>query len=429
MTNWLYLIGVLFSLIGLALVSGIEAALVSISPLRVRQLVEQGGHAAAVLVQRLTERTEDLLIGQAVAVNVFLLLAATLTTVKVHDWGWGAIVWANLLVFLALLVFGIILPKTFCIEYAEQVALRTAPLAAALAWLLTPAVALLNAISLALLHLLTALHVLPGVVRAAPPAAYSEEDLKDLITAGEQSGEVETTEREMLHGAIEFAETSADEVMVPRTELVALPIDSTLEEAIGAFMESGHSRLPVYRENADDILGVLYIKDLLIRLKLAEDTNNPPPAIGDLLRPAYFVPESKKSDELLRELQRRRVHLAIVVDEYGGTAGIITIEDLLEEIVGDIIDEYDVEQEDVTQLPDGTAMVSGQTSLDEIADVFDIEIPETEAETISGLITEILGRIPEVNDRVVVSAVAFTVMTVAHNRAEQLHVVAVPPAG
>jgi CBS domain containing-hemolysin-like protein len=213
--------------------------------------------------------------------------------------------------------------------------------------------------------------------------------------------------------------------MVPRTDLVALSVDDSLEEAVDTFTQTGHSRIPVYEETIDDILGILFIKDILFRLR----TESTPPSIRELLRPAYFVPESKKSDELLRELQRKRVHMAVVVDEYGGTAGIVTIEDLLEEIVGDIIDEYDKERLDVVEMPDGTVLVDGRASLDKIQETFDIEIPEetTEAETISGLVTEHLGRIPEVGDRVVVEGIAFTVIEIYHNRAERLRAVALPP--
>lgn len=424
MFTWLEILGVVFSVIGLAVISLIETALVSVNPVRLRQLVEQG-HPTAPLVQRLHERAQELLIGLVVAINIFVLLAANLTTVMARAWGAGAVVWGNLLVLLLMLVFGEIVPKTLSVEYSEHVALRTARIAAAVDWLLSPIVAVLTVISTALLRMLTAVRLLPGGVHPVP-TAYSEEDIKDLVTAGEQSGEVKATEREMIHGVIEFAETTAREVMVPRTDLVAMPVDITLEEAIQTYMDSGHSRIPVYEEDTDNILGLLYIKDLLIRLKIANDTGGTLPAIAEMLRPAYFVPESKKIDELLREMQRRRVHMAIVVDEYGGTAGIITIEDLLEEIVGDIIDEYDVERQEIIEQPDGSAIVSGQTSLDKIHDTFDIPIPDTEAETISGLITEILGHIPEVGDETVINGVVFTVSEVAHNRAERLHAVVLP---
>ncbi len=426
-TGW-YILGIVLSGVALAAISLMEAALVSVNRLRVRQLSEDG-HATAPLVARLIDAPQELLIAFIVLINSFVLLAANLTTALIHALGWSeaAVVWMNLLVLLTLLLFCEIVPKTVSVVFAEVIALRTARLVYVITLVLIPFSLLLNGISKGLLRLLVFLRILTGRVDAVP-TAYSEEDIKDIITAGEQSGEVEASEREMIHGVIEFAGTTAREIMVPRTDLVTLEVDDTLETAVDAFMGSGHSRIPVYAETIDDIQGILYLKDILLRLQETAE-GAPPPAIAELLRPAYFVPESKKSDDLLRELQRRHVHIAIVVDEYGGTAGIVTIEDLLEEIVGDIIDEYDTERQEVTTAPDGTILVDGRASLDKIEETFDIEIDEeeTEAETISGLVTEILGRIPEVNDRVVIEGVQFTVQQVCHNRAESLQAVVLPP--
>lgn len=422
---WFEIVGVVLAALGLAVVSLVEAAMVSVSRVRLHQLIEQD-HPTAPLVLELTANPQQLLGGLVILINIFVLLAANLTTraalhVRLTE---GQLVWVNLGVLIILLVFAEITPKTLSVHFAEGIALRTARFAVLLNRLLAPLANLLTAISFVILRLLTAIRLLPGRVQAVP-TAFSEEDIKQLITAGEQSGEVEAAEREMIHGVIEFAETSADEIMVPRTDLVALADDTTLEEAISEFLTSGHSRIPVYRENADNILGILYIKDLLIQLHAAGDTGSAPP-ITQLLRPAYFVPESKKSDELLREMQRKHVHLAVVVDEYGGTAGIITIEDLLEEIVGEIVDEYDHERQDVVVLPDGIALVSGRASLEKVEESFDLTVPETEAETISGLVTDLLGRIPELGDQVVVGGVRFTVLEVAHNRIERLRAEVLP---
>jgi CBS domain containing-hemolysin-like protein len=416
------LIGVVLAALGLFGVSLTEAALVSLSPTRLRQLLAQG-HPAAQIVARLTARPQDLLSGLVVMNNICVILAANLTTAAtLARWGEGAVVWTNLGMLLILLVFGEVIPKTLSVHFAEGIALRTARMAEIGNLVLMPLILVLRVISSGILRVLLALRVLPGRLHAVP-IAFSEEDIKQIITAGEQSGEVEASEREMIHGVIEFAETAAYQIMVPRTDLVALPDDAPMAETIDTFVASGHSRIPVYHENADYILGVLYIKDLLTSLHQAGAEVD----IVALARPAYFVPESKKSDELLREMQRRRVHLAVVVDEYGGTAGIITIEDLLEEIVGDIIDEYDQEEQEVMLTPDG-ALVSGRASLDKIAETFDIPIPEdTEAETISGLLTERLGRIPEVGDTLEVNGVEFTVLDVAHNRVERLRAVHPPP--
>ena len=421
------IVGVILAVIGLAVVSLMEVSLVSVNHIRIRQLADEG-HPTAPLVERMASERQDLLTTFIILINAFVLLAANLTTAAARElWNEAAVVWANLVVLTVLLVFGEITPKSISIYFAESIALRSARFIYVINLIMLPLAILFNAIGKGLLYVLVGLRILPGRVHAVP-TAFSEEDIKDLITAGEQSGEVETTEREMIHGVIEFSDTTAREIMVPRTDLVALPVGATLEEAVAEFMESGHSRIPVYGESVDDILGLLYVKDILVRLK-AETAGAPPPAIRGMLREPFFVPESKKSDELLRELQRRRVHMAVVVDEYGGTAGVVTIEDLLEEIVGDIIDEYDTERLEVVTMPDGTALVDGRASLDKIQETFDIEIEEetTEAETISGLVTDILGRIPEVNDQVIIEGIRFTVLEVSHNRAERLRAVALPP--
>ncbi|MHB9129901.1 MAG: hemolysin family protein [Armatimonadota bacterium] len=428
MTQTWDIIGILLAALGLTLVSLVEAALVSVSRVRLRQLEEQG-HPTASLVEQLLSRSQELLGGLVILVNAFVLLIANLTTALMassHDNRHG-VVWVNLLVLFGILLFCEVIPKTISVHFAEPIALRSARLVYAVNLLLTPVVTVLGGLSILILRVVTALHILPGRIHAVP-TAFSEEDIKQLVTAGEQSGEVEASEREMIHGVIEFSQTTAREIMVPRTDLVALPDDASLEEAIHTFLESGHSRLPVYEENADNILGLLYIKDVLIRLKATDGQLTEPFSLTQLLRPAYFVPDAKKSDELLREMQRKQVHMAVVVDEYGGTAGIITIEDLLEEIVGDIIDEYDIERQEVVRMPDGSAMVSGRTSLEKVGEFFDIEMPEdTEAETISGLVTEIMGHIPEVDDHTVIGGVEFTVVEVAHNRAERLRAVVLPP--
>jgi len=421
------IIGVIISVIGLAVISLMEVSLVSVNHIRIRQMADEG-HPTARLVERLSGERQELLVTFIILINGFVLLAANLTTAAARElWNEPAVVWANLVVLFVLLVLGEITPKSISIHYAESIALRTARFVYVINIIMLPLAILFNGLGKGMLYLLTGLRILPGRVHAVP-TAFSEEDIKDLITAGEQSGEVETSEREMIHGVIEFSDTTAREIMVPRTDLVALPVDATLEEAVAEFMQSGHSRIPVYDESVDDILGLLYVKDILVRLK-AETAGAPPPAIRAMLREPFFVPESKKSDELLRELQRRRVHMAIVVDEYGGTAGVVTIEDLLEEIVGDIIDEYDIERLEVVPMPDGSMLVDGRASLDKIQETFDIEIPEetTEAETISGLVTDILGRIPELNDEVIIEGIRFTVLEVSHNRAERMRAVALPP--
>lgn len=419
MDEWRAMMGLAVAVCVLAFISLVETALVSVSHARVRQLVDSG-HPTAPLLDALIARPRELLGAVVVVVTGCVLLAATLTTtLAVRLWGDGMMTWATLLLLLVVLIAARVVPKTVGVAFAEPIALHTARLADLLVRILTPFVTLVRAISTGVLQLLIAVRVLAGHVRAVP-TALRDDGIKQLISAGELSGEVAAAEREMIHGVIEFSETTAGEIMVPRTDLIALPIDVSLAQAIDVFTASGHSRIPVYQDDVDHIVGLLYIKDILIRLKAAEHTDATP-AVPDLLRPAYFVPETKKSDELLREMQRRQLHFAIVVDEYGGTAGLVTIEDLLEEIVGEIIDEYDQERFDIITQPDGSLRISGRASLEMLQDALNISLPEeTDAETISGLITEIIGRIPLPGDRLTISGVEFTVQEVAHHRIESL---------
>ncbi|HOF89037.1 MAG TPA: hemolysin family protein [Armatimonadota bacterium] len=417
--GWQQVVTIGAAILVLAIFTLVQAALVSMDPVRLRQLVD-GGNRTAMLIERMVARPEELLTGLVVVISTLVLLVANLAT-RIAAAALpppGAIV-AVLGVLLLLLIVGEIIPRTISIHFVEGIALRTARVAYVLNFFLRPVVAVLTWISRGLLRLLTAVRLLPGRVYAVP-TAFSPEDIKQLLTIGELGGEVAASEREMISGVIEFAETAAGEIMVPRTALVALPVETGLEAAIGVFLESGHSRIPVYEDSADNILGILYIKDLLIHLKTSRDAGAALPVIRELLRPASFVPASKKSDALLREMQRQRVHLAIVVDEYGGTAGLITIEDLLEEIVGDIIDEYDTERQDIVTTPDGAALIFGGTSLDKVHDTLDMPLPATAADTISGLVMESLGHIPQVGDRVVINGVEFVVLEARQHRAELL---------
>jgi CBS domain containing-hemolysin-like protein len=199
--------------------------------------------------------------------------------------------------------------------------------------------------------------------------------------------------------------------MVPRPDVVAVTVSTTIREAVEIFVREGYSRAPVYRESIDDVVGILYAKDLfpfVVDRRLDD-------RVGELVRPAYFVPESKKCDDLLRELQQQRVHIAIVVDEYGGTSGLVTIEDLLEEIVGEIQDEFDVEEQKIVLEGDGSAIVDGSASIDEVNDALSLDLTTEQVDTIGGLLYEKLGRVPVVGDQVQIDRVELSVVG-AHGR-------------
>lgn len=224
----------------------------------------------------------------------------------------------------------------------------------------------------------------------------TEEEIMTVVEAGHTGGTIEDEEKEMIYSVLQLGETYVSEVMVPRIDVVAIEIDGTLDEAGKLFTSTGFSRVPVYEENLDNIRGLLYAKDLLAYWAREDDN---PMTIKQMMRPAYFVPETKRADELLKELQAKKIHLAIVLDEYGGTAGMVTIENLIEEIIGDIQDEYDTNEEaEYTRMTDDLYIVDASIDLDDFNDLLDVELPTDENDTLGGYIYSYFGRIPLVDE-------------------------------
>ena len=223
--------------------------------------------------------------------------------------------------------------------------------------------------------------------------AVTEEEIIALVDSGQRGGAIESEEKEMIYSVLQFGETLVREVMIPRPDMVVIPLESTIQSALKLFMDSGHSRAPVIQGDLDDVRGILYAKDLLA-VWLRGDA---PPPIATLLRPAYFVPETKRADVLFKELQHNKIHIAIVVDEYAGTAGLVTIEDLLEEIVGDIRDEFDIHEEaEYTQISDTEYVVDGAMNLRDFNSLLDVDVPDEENDSIGGHIYSLIGRVPQV---------------------------------
>ena len=271
-----------------------------------------------------------------------------------------ALVIVTVLLALFTIVFGELVPKTLALAFPERFALAVSRPIDVLGRLLGPLVALLTGITRAVTR--------PFGADPSQESQITAEELRLIVERGGQQGVLEAEEEQMINAVIELGERRLHEVMVPRIDIVALPAAATLEEAIDTIVEEGHSRVPVYQESIDEIVGILYAKDLLPFLKTSAE---PRPAIRSILRTPVFVPESMSIDDLLHEFQRKKVHIAIVLDEYGGTAGLVSIEDLLEEIVGEIQDEYDVEEEMVVRLSDDEIRIDGRVAVDELAELFD----------------------------------------------------------
>ncbi|MEA2025283.1 MAG: hemolysin family protein, partial [Chloroflexota bacterium] len=264
-------------------------------------------------------------------------------------------------------------------------------------------------------------------VRDVPDEAITSQELRILVERGSEQGTIEAEEEQMIGGVLELGEQRAHEVMVARVDMVSLEADASLGEIIQTIVGEGHSRIPVYEENIDNVIGMLYAKDLLPYL-VGEDR---PPSIRRLLRTPLFVPESMLVDDLLRSLQRRRVHIAIVLDEHGGTAGLVTIEDLLEEIVGEIQDEYDEEEPMIVPLGDHEARIDGRADVDDMLEHFDTTLEgddQDEFDTVGGLVYHHIGGVPKVGDEVSVDGLKLTVEATDGRRVRTVHVVHTPPA-
>jgi putative hemolysin len=382
-SDWLTLIAIFFLLITSAFFAMAETALVRMNRIRAMTLEEEGRRGAHRLATLLQEPENALNL-----ILLFLLIcqltAGTLVGVLVEGrlGGYGVLVGtvAEVIVFF---VIAEVAPKTYAVQHTELAALR---LAAPLYWLTNfPP---LRAFSKLLIGVANVL--LPGKGLKKGPYT-TEEDIRTMADVAAEEQVIEREERRLIHSIFEFGDTVVREVMVPRPDMIGVEADATVDEALQMAIDAGYSRLPAYGEGPDDILGLVYLKDIIRRVRESDGAQN---KLRDLVRPAVFVPEQKKVAELLREMQQDKFHMAIVIDEYGGTAGIVTLEDLLEEIVGEIVDEYDVEAPKVERLPDGGVRVAGGTPIDEVNELLEVELPDTDWDTVGGLMFNLLGHVP-----------------------------------
>jgi CBS domain containing-hemolysin-like protein len=289
----------------------------------------------------------------------------------------------------------------------------TAPLIRFLTWVLGPIPAWLVALGSA---------AAPGAPRG-DEAFFSEQEFRELVDRASESDMIEDTEAEMIQSVFDFGDTLVRAVMVPRTDILSIDAGSSLRRAMSLFLRSGYSRIPVIGDNTDQILGIIYLKDVAATLhELGPD--DVPPLVDELAREVRYVPESKPVSDLLRELQKESTHVAIVIDEYGGTAGLVTLEDLIEEIVGEIVDEYDTESAEAVALGDGSFRVSARMSIDDLGELFDIELDDDEVDTVGGLLAKALGRVPIVGSSVEVDGVSLRAERLEGRRNRVSHIIA-----
>ena len=425
-------------LVGLTFLEGFfvaaEIALVSIRRSRVDQLVEEGNGSAKRVRRLLDDPGRFLAVSQLgltvigffasayAAVSLTEGLQALLQSAGMGEGNASALALIVVTVILALftIVFAELVPKSLALANPERYALVLSRPIDFLARLLGPVVRILTTVTRAIARILGS--------QVSSEAQITAEELRLIVERGGEQGVLEAEEEQMINAVIELGGRRVHEVMVPRVSIVGLRADASFEEAIDIVIEEGHSRIPAYAESIDEVVGILYAKDLLPYLK---SDAAPRPSLRTLLRPPVLVPESMTIDDLLHELQRRKVHIAIVLDEYGGTAGIVTIEDLLEEIVGEIQDEYDVEEPMVVRLNEDQARIDGRADVDELRELFDIQLEledEEEYDTVGGLLYHRIGGVPKPGDRIEVAGLSLTVETTDGRRVGKVLVVRKPRA-
>lgn len=431
-TFWLEIFGVLFMILLVGFFSAAEVAVLSTRKSRMRELAENGDRKAAIVVS-FQQEPEQFLATVHVGVVFTLIVASGLggtigvqqLSPALHE---SSIPWvreASSLLSLAIIavtigvlvvVFGELVPKSLALRSAEQVALKLASPMLLFRSLFRFPAKLLSFASNVVLR--------PFKDRTSfAESRMSEEEFKLMLDEGTKSGVIDSTEQRLIKSIFEFTETTAKEVMVPRPDVLALNVKMSRDTLVKIVLEEGYSRMPVYRDSIDNIIGIVYTKDLLGLLEYGNAI-----ILHDILRPPYFIPDSMKISVLMQELQQRKIHMAVVADEFGGTEGIITMEDILEEIVGEIHDEYDEELRDIEQSADGSYIINPHVGIGDFNERFDAGLPESEGyETVSGFLFKQAGRIPDVNEEIAYGRWRFTIIRKSLRRIRLIKVKAREP--
>ncbi len=382
-----------------AFAAAAETSLTSVSRIRMRSLAEDGNKRART-VTRLHADPNGYLSTILTLNTVAVIVVSTATALLIGSYlrsvpqAVGTVVLS-----IIVLIFCEIAPKSLALRFNERVALALAAPVQLLTRLLRPLVGGLSALSRFIVRAATRGHSVRGPF-------VTEEELKLLLYVGEQEGIVEQEEREMIHGILEMTDKTVREVMVPRVDVVAAEATDSIADVIKVIIEYGYSRIPIYEDNIDNIVGVVYAKDLL-RHGVVGDDQRP---LKMVAREPYYTPEAKHVGELLRDMKERKIHIAVVVDEHGGTDGIVTFEDLIEEIVGPIRDEYDMrEVEELQIVSDHEVVVSARFPVDDLKEALDLEVPDVEADTVGGLVYEQLGEIPKIGATIQLGNATLTV--------------------
>jgi putative hemolysin len=399
--RWLWVLAAVFVVLG-SLLALAEASLTRMTRVRALTLQEEGRRNASLLVRMETDPPRYL---NSVYLAVMLVQNGSAIMVAIlaqRTFGGLGVTVASLVFTLLYFVVVEAMSKTFGVLHSDRVALALAPLVFFLGRVLSFPTRLLIGLANVLL---------PGKgLRQGP--FVSELEIRSMAEVGSEEGSIEEEEKELIHSIFEFGDTIVREVMVPRPDIIAVEDDKTLRDVQALVLTHGYSRIPVYHENLDNVTGIVFAKDVLKALHQGK-VDMP---LRDIARPAHFVPESKKVADLLREMQKEKFHVALVTDEYGSVTGIVSLEDLLEELVGEITDEYDLEEPEMVEVADGVYRVSGKTPIDDVNELLGTELPDGEWDTLGGFVLDLFGKIPESGEEVTFQGLAFKVEEVRGRR-------------
>jgi CBS domain containing-hemolysin-like protein len=385
-----------------------ETSLVRMSRIKAKSLVDEKRRGARQLA-RLVENPANFLNPILLLVLICQLVSATLVGIVAVDlFGGLGVLFGIVFEVIIIFVFFEAVPKNWAVQHADRAALLSAPLVSAL--IRFPPIRWLSAVLIGLANRIIGASDDNG--EGMPRSYITDSELKAMADVAHEERVIEKDERTFIHSIIDFGDTVAREVMTPRPDMVTVEADATVRDALEAALSAGYSRIPVEEEGIDDIIGIAYAKDL-VRDERAGKADQ---AVRDSMRPPKFVPESKEVSDLLREMQEEKFHMAIVVDEYGGTAGLITLEDLLEELVGDIVDEFDVEEPTVERMADGSVLVSALYSVDDADELLGADLPHGPWDTVGGLMLDLAGRVPSQGDSVEVDGFRLTAVDVRGRR-------------
>ena len=400
-----------------AFFSGSETALFSLNKLQLKKMQKEDGNNWRVKsIVRLLDDPQRTLISILIG-NMFVNISATslATYLAIVFFGNIGIGIASGIMIFTILVFGEIVPKSLAVANAETISKRVARPIEIISLVLFPLIKFFKMIIIALYYLF-------GKKSLKVKKEITQEDLITLIDAGKDEGVIEEEEKKMIKNIFEFGDTMVKEVMIPRVDMAYISSDTKIGSILKLIKKMGHSRIPVYEDTIDNIIGILYAKDLL---GIYEQwyTSKEKFDLKEIIREAYFVPENKKIDELLDIFQKDRIQIAIAVDEYGGTAGLVTMEDVVEEVVGEIIDEYDKEIKLFEIIEENTIRVDGNISIEEINEILNIEIPENDFETLGGFIFDLLGRVPKKGEKIKYHNLKIIIEQVVKNRIRRVKII------